>query len=55
MNELEKKLKQGCTDAAQLFDYCIQSEGMAELIQDIQNGVRKRTIKDWFKWLTRKY
>lgn len=49
--EIQKQLVQGCSDAAILFDFCIKSEGMQELIIDIQNGVKKRKKK----WLIRKY
>jgi hypothetical protein len=46
--EIQKQLIQGCNDSATLFDFCIKSEGMQELIIDIQKGVKKRRIK-WLK------
>lgn len=52
--DIQKQLIQGCNDAATLFDFCLKSEGMQELIDDIQKGVKKRTIKDRIKWLIKK-
>lgn len=49
MIEIQKQLVQGCNDAALLFDFCIKSEGMQELIDDIQRGVKKKTLKQRIK------